>query len=102
MKAIRVCIAALFVFSLTSSARGQTLEEKLVVRVDAFDSESKSTPAQLIEVAQRFNIPMGIEWADEARDDAPSVHVQDTTVGDLLSRILAGQPGSEFRLDDGV
>ena len=102
MKASHLLIAALLIAGLASMVCSQTLEAKLASKVDAFDSESKSTPVQLIEVAQRFQIPMGIEWADELRDEAPSIHVQNTTVGDLISRILAGQPGSEFRLDDGV
>jgi hypothetical protein len=82
---------------------GQTLEEKLAVKVDTFDSEAKSVLLQLIEVAQRFSIPMGIEWSDDSEDQGPfKVHVRDTTAGSLLSQILAQQSGYEFRLEDGV
>ena len=47
-------------FALTQATSGQT-------KVDTFNSVTKSVPLQLIEVAQRFNIPMGIEWSDESR-----------------------------------
>jgi len=103
MNAVRLSIAVLIVCGLVSLASGQTLEEKLAIRVDAFDSESKSVPVRLIELAQRFNIPMGIEWSDDPQAKAPSpVHIRDTTIRNLLSQILAQQPGYEFRLDDGV
>lgn len=82
---------------------GQTLETKLASKVDTFDSATRSIPLQLIEVAQRFDIPMGIEWSDAFPDDGPApVHIRDTTVGDLLARILAQRSGYELRLDDGV
>jgi hypothetical protein len=84
-------------------ASGQTLTEKLALKVDAFNSESKSIPMQLIEVAQRFSIPMGIEWADDSQDrPASPIQVQDTTVRHLLDQILSGQSGYQFQLDDDV
>jgi len=102
MNFVRLPIVVLILCGLASSTGGQTLEEKLASRIDVFDSETKSTPVQLIEIAQRFNIPMGIEWSDDSQDNAPTVHMRDTTVGSLLSQILAQQPGYQFRLDDGV
>lgn len=106
MNFVKLSIAMLIVCGLASLASGQTLEEKLTLRVDAFDSESKSIPVRLIEVAQRFKIPMGIEWSDDsetpqAKSPSP-VHIRDTTIGNLLRQIVAQQPGYEFRLDDGV
>lgn len=99
----KIFIAVLILCGLASLTDGQTLEEKLAFRVDAFNSEAGSIPTQLIEVAQRFNIPMGIEWPDDSQKRAASpVHVQDTTVRNLLSQILSGQPGYQFQLDDGV
>jgi hypothetical protein len=103
MNVVRLSFAVLVFCSLATLTGGQTLEEKLLSRVDAFDSESKSAPMQVIEIAQRFNIPMGIEWSDDSPDSAPSpVHMRNTTVGSLLAQILAHQPGYQFRLDDGV
>jgi hypothetical protein len=103
MNFARLSIVVLSVCGLASLASGQTLEEKLGISVDAFDSESRSIPSRLIEVAQRFEIPMGIEWSDDpqAKELAP-VHIRDTTIGNLLRQILAQQPGYEFRVDDGV
>jgi hypothetical protein len=103
MNVVKLSIAVLILCGLASLACGQTLEEKLALSVDAFDSESKSIPVRLIEVAQRFNIPMGIEWSDDSQAKAlPPVHTRNTTVGNLLGQILEQQPGYEFRLDDGV
>ena len=103
MNLMRLSIAVLILCSLASLTGGQTLEEKLALRVDTFNSGTKAVPLQLIEVAQRFNIPMGIEWSDDVQDMAPSpIHIRDTTVRHLLYQILAGQPGYEFRLADGV
>lgn len=100
---VRLSIAVLLVCNLASLASGQTLEEKLTLRIDAFDSESKSIPVRLIEVAQMFKIPMGIEWSDDPQAKALSpVHARNITIGNLLRQILAQQPGYEFRLDGGV
>jgi hypothetical protein len=103
MNFTRLSIAVLILSGVVSFTQGQTLESKLALQVDNFDSETKSIPLQLIEAAQRFNIPMGIEWSDSSRADAPSPQpIRHTTVGRLLSQILAQQPGYELRLEDGV
>src|SRR6266446_539814 len=102
MNVLRLSVAALLLCGLWSFATGQTLEAKLAFKVDTFDSVARSIPLQLIEVTQRFNIAMGIEWSDNSRANAMPAHMQDTTVGSLLARILAQQPGYEFRLEDGV
>jgi hypothetical protein len=103
MSLVRLLIGTIIVGGLASLAAGQTVEEKLALRAETFNSEAKSVPLQLIEVAQRFNIPMGIEWADDAQDNASGpVHIRDATVRSLLGQILARQPGYEFRLEDGV
>src|SRR5258705_2609262 len=103
MNVVKLSIALLILCSCGTLTSSQTLEEKLALKVDTFNSVTKSIPLQLIEVAQRFNIPMGIEWSDDSEDKGPSqVQMRDITVGSLLSQILAQQPGYEFRLDDGV
>jgi hypothetical protein len=100
---VRLTFALLVLCGSGTVTSGQTLEEKLALKVDTFSSVAKSTPLQLIEVAQRFSIPMGIEWADDSEHKGPAkVHVRGTTVGGLLSQLLAQQPGYEFRLEDGV
>jgi hypothetical protein len=102
MNLVRLSIAVSILCALAAFTAGQALEEKLAVRVERFDSESKSVPLQLIEVAQSFNIPMGIEWADDSQPAAVAVHLRDTTVRQVLEQILTQQPGYEFRLEDGV
>lgn len=96
-------IAVLLLCGAGSFTPGQTLEAKLAAKVDSFDSSAKSIPLQLVEVAQRFNVPMGIEWLDSSPAEAAvPLQLRDTTVGGLLAQILAQQPGYQFRLDDGV
>jgi hypothetical protein len=103
MNVVRLSIALLILCGSGTPTISQTLEEKLAVKVDTFNSVTKSVPLQLIEVAQRFNIPMGIEWSDDSEDKGSSqVQMRNTTVRSLLSRILVQQPGYEFRLNDGV
>ena len=103
MKVIRLSIAVIMLCCVGTLTLGQTLEAKLALKVDTFDSATGSIPLQLIEVAQRFDIPMGIEWSDASRDHVRApVHLRATTVGSLLAWILAQQPGHEIRLDDGV
>jgi len=101
MNVVRLSIALLVLSGAGTATSGQTLEEKLALKVDNFNSVTKSVPLQLIEVAQRFNVPMGIEWSDDSVGPS-QVHVKDTTVAILLSQILTQQPGYEFRVDDGV
>jgi len=103
MNAVKLSISFLILCACGTLTSGQTLQEKLALKVDTFDSAAKSVPLQLIEVAQRFNIPMGIEWSDNSEDKGPAMmQLRDITVGSLLSQILAQQPGYEFRLEDGV
>lgn len=103
MNVVRLSIALLILLSSATPALSQTLEERLAVKVDTFTSVGKTVPLQLIEVAQRFKIPMGIEWSDNSNDKfSAQVQMRDTTVGNLLARIVAQQPGYELMVDDGV
>jgi hypothetical protein len=62
---------ALFVVS-PSSVKCQGLQSELAQRVKAFDSERSSIVGQLVDFAQRFQIPMGIELANESQDERSS------------------------------
>lgn len=82
---------------------GQTVESKLAQKVEAFDSEKLSTVEQLVELAQRFQIPMGIEWLDVADERIiRPVHARETTVQNVLRQILQQQSDYDFKLSDGV
>ncbi len=81
----------------------QGLQSKLIQKVNAFDSDSLSTVGQLIDFAQHFQIPMGIEWIDNSNERAPeSVHARNTTAQRILQQIVQEKPGTTFRLSGGV
>ncbi len=92
----------LFVVSL-SSVKGQGLQSELAQRVKAFDSESASTVVQLVDFAQRFQIPMGIELANESEESvAPPIHARNTTAQRIIQQIVHERPGTGFTLSGGV
>ncbi len=89
-------------FSLVSKA--QTLEAKLSQRV-SFAPQSSSPLGQLLEVAQHYEIPMGIEWIDEseAGTKAPTLSKRDQqTVQDFINEILQGTQGYRAQKNAGV
>jgi len=51
-------------------ARAQSLEEKLGTITD-YVPKAIAPVDQLVEVAQRFRIPMGIEWVESATKATP-------------------------------
>jgi hypothetical protein len=88
---------------LSSSVSGQRLQSKLDQRVKAFDSESASTVDQLIEFAQRFEIPLGIEWMDNSNAKAaPPIHARNSTAKRILEQIVHENSGNDFILTAGV
>lgn len=86
-----------------STVFGQTLESKLAQQVELFNSEKTSPLEQLIEVAQKFQIPIGIECEKsfQEKTDAP-IHLKHTTLQEVFRVILSQHPGYEFKLNDGV
>ena len=83
---------ALFLIS-SSSVNGQGLQSELAQRVKAFDSESSSTVRQLVDFAQRFQIPMGIELAIESEQSvAPPIHARNTTAQRIIQQIVHERP----------
>ena len=70
-----VCVIAVFLVLTTSGgvvrgAQTRSLEEKLQAITD-FVPKATAPVDQLIEVAQRFKIPMAIEWVDRAVTENP-------------------------------
>jgi hypothetical protein len=75
----------------------------LAQRVKAFDSERSSTVGQLVDVAQRFQIPMGIELANESQESvAPPIHARNTTAQRIIQQIVQERPGTSFTVSGGV
>jgi hypothetical protein len=82
-----------------------TLESKLLQKA-TFIPTSKSALEQLIEVAQHYHLPMGIEWNSEAKS-APAVNPllwlkDNATVQDLINAILQQSPDHHLTLERGV
>jgi len=101
--ALRVIIIAVVLIILPSLVCGQTLRPKLAQRVAAFDSTNPLPYGQLVELAQAFHIPMGIEWLNVPDENASApIHVRNTTILAILSQILRQYPGYTFELNDGI
>jgi hypothetical protein len=100
---IIVAATAILVIGFSGLAEGQSVEAKLKQPVGSFASQSTSTIEQLVELAQRFSVPMGIEWVDEPNlHDALPVDLRGTTVQDALQQILQRHSGYGFACSDGV
>ncbi len=87
---------------LSPKALGQRIQSKLDQQIDSFDSEAQSGEEQLIEIAQRFQIPIGIEWSDtRAKKSAPPVHLREITIREAIRHIIQSS-GHEFEMKDGI
>jgi hypothetical protein len=81
--------------------RAQTLEAKLSQRADFVPTEDTSK-GQLIQIAQHYKLPMGIEWVptkNEAPRQSPAAR---STVLEMIRFILQQQPGYVFQIRQGV
>lgn len=85
-------VLLLTVVCLTASIHAQTLAEKLNQRTD-FIPRSTAPAEQLIEIAQRFKIPMAIEWLDRANVPTKLSFVfKRGSVLDLIKAVLRQSP----------
>jgi len=88
---------------LSPTTLGQQAQSKLDQQIDDFDSEATSGEEQLIELAQRFQISIGIEWIDaRAKKAALPIHVRKTTIREAIRLILQQHPDYEFEVKDGI
>ncbi len=89
--AINIILLITLLFPSLSTAAVQSFHSKLAQHVSRFDSENSSTAGQLIEFAQQFHIPMGIEWVERAgKSSAKPVHAQNTTAQAVLENFGSG------------
>src|ERR1700752_900257 len=98
----RILLLALILFLTPAVAITQGLESKLAQKPD-YIPVATSPREQLIEVAQHYKIPMGIEWinkADEKRE--PSALTAQPTVMSMLQSILERVPGYTAEIKDGI
>jgi hypothetical protein len=80
----------------------QSLESKLA-RKTTFIPHSQSVFEQLVSVAQFYEIPMGIEWANGMEPDvSPRPARKGITVRGLINTILKRRAGYQARIENGV
>ena len=93
-------VLTLFLFC---NVQGQDLAARLSQQT-SYSPRAATTLEQLIEVAQHYKIPMGIEWVySRNRDEWPvSTPVKPLTVQELIVSILQRSPGYVAQQRDGV
>ncbi len=84
-------------------ARAQSLEEKLGTITD-YVPKAIAPVDQLVEVAQRFRIPMGIEWVESATKATPDKTPASgkRSVRELIEEIASISPEHRIEVDDGL
>lgn len=84
-------------------AQTESLEEKLATATEYVPTE-KAPVAQLVEVALKFKIPMGIEWVEKLgpATRAKTIASEKRSVRELIEEILSVLPGYRMEVDDGL
>src|SRR5687767_2623728 len=86
----------------SAGTAAQDVETKLAQRAD-FTPAAGSVREQLIQVAQHYKIPMGIEWARKAEEkQVQLVAGEASTVRALLDAILRATPDYSVTIREGV
>jgi hypothetical protein len=93
-------------FALPGGAYAQSLESKLAQQTD-YLPRAASPVDQLIEVAQRFNIPMAVEWLERPGGESGRAHVPTATPGrrtvrELIADVVGQSPEHRFLIDGGL
>jgi hypothetical protein len=84
-------------------ARTESLEEKLGTVTD-YVPKATAPVDQLVEVARRFKIPMGIEWVERTATVAPEKMPSSgkRTVRELIEQIANASPEHRIEVDNGL
>jgi hypothetical protein len=84
-------------------ARTESLEEKLGTVTD-YVPKATAPVDQLVEVARRFKIPMGIEWVERAGTATPEKMPSSGkwTVRELIEEIASVSPEHRIEVDNGL
>ena len=86
----------------SSSIYSQTLKERLEQQTD-FIPQNSSPAEQLIEVAQRFDIPMAIEWLDQTDEQSkPTLAFKRGSVLNLIKIIVQQSPEHQLVIEDQI
>jgi hypothetical protein len=87
----------------SSSKETRELRATLQVRVQSYDVTASSFVDALIKVADRFKIPMGIEWVRTPSAMKPvRLSWKTATVQGVVQDIVHTQPGYELQVRNGV
>jgi hypothetical protein len=87
---------------LTGLTSGQSIEQKLSQRI-VFVPDSARPFDQLIELAKRFQVPMGIEWnAGSPESLEKGALARSNTVGSLITAIVRQSPDHSVEIRDGI
>jgi len=79
------------------------LDQKLASSVHGYALSADSFAEGLLQVADRFQIPMGIEWIScPSTRSRLAVGRTDATVREILQKVVETQPGYEMRISNGV
>lgn len=97
---IRNCAVVLL---LATTLNAQDLSARLA-QPATYQPQATATLDRLIEVAQHYRIPMGIEWIQETKAETEPLAepVKQRTVNDLIIAILQQSPGYLAQQRDGV
>ena len=92
----------LFILVMTNTTVAQDVEARLAQKPD-FTPTANTVRDQLVEIAQYYKIPMGIEWVDQPRPEpAPSISVEEPTVRAQLNSLLQSTPNYSLVVKDGI
>ena len=84
-------------------AQTESLEEKLATATE-YVPKAIAPVDQLVEVAQRFKIPMAIEWVETigATTHDKTTASKKRSVRELIEEIASVSPGHRIEVDDGL
>jgi hypothetical protein len=95
--------ALVVILLLATTVSAQDLALRLAQPAD-YQPTATTRLQQLIEVAQHYRIPMGIEWVQNTKTEnvPPPEPVKHQTVNDLIAALLQHAPGYVAQQRDGV
>ncbi len=91
----------LLLLVITESASAQVLESRLSQKAD-YVPGATSAKERLIEVAQHYRIPMGIEWINLPNGDGSSPLTPQPTVREMILSIVGRIPGYKMEIRGSV
>jgi len=92
----------LAIWALRAPTQGQEIASRLMKEID-FVPKGSTALEQLVQTAQHYQVPIGIEWVDESPVIGPVQFAPgQRTAGDLINSILNGMPAYGFTMDEGI